>query len=95
MGKPPILKDCVDAQAMAAASTDGLFQVPTDAELDAIAPGRCIKICRLNERFWIEVRHIEDDGTFLGVVANHLVSNPDLPLRTLVRVERRHIYTIM
>jgi hypothetical protein len=94
----------VDAQAMHRAHPDS-FEVPPDAELDAIKPKTFIKVGATShggrtERFWLAVEAPWDDevlptpDTIIGTVNNALVEIP-LDLGQRVYVERRHVMGVM
>lgn len=85
----------VDAVAMAAANPK-TFTVPSAAELDVLRAGDFVKVCRNDERFWVELTAIEP--TLLhGIVANALVNpgNAKLVMGSPLTCERRHVYTTM
>ena len=68
------------------------FEVPTDEELDALAPGDYVKVILEGERFWLQIEERIDDYRFTGVVSNELVVEHDgLGFGELVRFERRHV----
>jgi len=88
------LTKLVDAQAMARQHPDN-FRVPSPHELAMIVPGTYVKVCRAQERFWIQIRG--GNGKYLfGLVDFPLVDerNDDVP-GGLVRIEHRHIYEIL
>jgi hypothetical protein len=78
----------VDAQAMARAHPN-TFDAPAQGELFQIMPGDFVKVCRNNERFWIEVTGRNGD-MIVGAVANALVFNR---LKTVTR-RLRHVFAV-
>ena len=82
----------LDATAQHAATPD-TFKLPCDHRLDQLKPGDFVKVCRNNERFWIQVSG-RRGNTIDGLVAN-ILGNPDnydLPVDAPVTLERRHVY---
>ena len=84
-----MLDGLLDAPAMARAHP-GLFGAPSAAELDALQAGDFVKICRHNERFWLQIMafsgpHIQ------ALVANNLLDNDDLKVGAVVWVGREHV----
>jgi hypothetical protein len=95
MVRIPILTRLVDAQEMHRQYPD-TFEAPTDHELATIRPGQFIKVCRDGERFWLAVTGAS--GRYLiASIANPLVTsgNARLAMGKAVRVEPRHVYSIM
>lgn len=82
----------VDAQAMARSYPDS-FEAPSQAQLDAVAPGSWVKIATSGERFWIKVVTVEG-VRITGVIDNDLVRTAQHGLQCGDRVtcEKRHLY---
>lgn len=87
-----LLSDLIDAQDMAM-GYPGNFSAPATHSLGRVAAGRLVKICRNDERFWVLVKKVSDDDV-VGEVNNHLLYNPDLPVGTMVRFQKRHIFSV-
>jgi uncharacterized protein YegJ (DUF2314 family) len=72
------------------------FQVPTEAELDAIKPGDCVKAGFIDatgeERMWVLVLGTEGDR-ILGTLNNYPVETP-MEFGQPVNMERRHVCAI-
>jgi len=82
----------VDAQEMAYKYPQ-TFETPSPTELNALMPGDYVKVCALNERFWVELTQITFDK-LIGTVANDLVRIP-LKFGEPVTFTRKNVYAIM
>ena len=81
-----------DAQQLAKKYPD-TFYAPDESRLSQIKPGDFIKVCALNERFWVEVTAIENER-IEGKVANDLLMD-GLRFDDAICVEQRHVYDIL
>lgn len=71
------------------------FEAPTLDELSNVREGDNVKVCTGGERFWVEVKLIEDN-TIYGKVNNRLVNfyEHGLDLGDVVRFDKECIYDI-
>jgi hypothetical protein len=90
---PMALTGLTDAQAMAR-KHPATFSVPSDNDLEAIGDGTLVKICRNDERFWVQVVAFTAEW-LTGEVRNELGSNPDLPLGALINFRRKNVFQII
>lgn len=83
-----------DAQVMHRNYPD-TFEVPSEAELDALSAGDHVKVCAGGERFWVQLASVEGQ-VLRGHVANELVATESHGLRhgAPVVFEKRHVYQI-
>jgi hypothetical protein len=83
-----------DAQEMHRQHPD-TFEVPPEAELDALSAGDHVKVCAGDERFWVLLTTVEGRA-LKGTVANDLLFTNQHGLRRgdPVAFEKRHVYQI-
>lgn len=88
------LTNLVDAAQMARVHPD-TFSVPDGRSIVALKPGDFVKVCRNDERFWVELTEVSG-GWLVGKVANQLFVdlNPDLGLGDPVCVRPCHVFDI-
>jgi hypothetical protein len=87
------LTNLLDAVALHIAHPD-TFEIPDDARLDRLQSDDWVKICRNNERFWVQISDCYGE-TITGTVKNELLCNDDLPVGTPVMFDRRHVYDVV
>ena len=67
------------------------FQLPDTSN---VVKGSFVKVCWVDERFWVQVTHVQEGGNAMtGVVANHLVRAP-FAMYEEVRFVRDNIYEV-
>ena len=88
-----LLDGLVDVRAMSRLNPVK-FPVPWQRMLPMLRAGDSVKVCRNEERFWIELTEIAGERLW-GKVSNTLMLNPDLPVGTLVHVQWTHVYQTM
>jgi hypothetical protein len=52
----------------------GTFEVPSNEELNAVVTGDFVKICHMEERFWVKVVSVID-SLVVGTVENELITS--------------------
>ncbi len=89
-----LLSDLINARLVAEAHPD-TFSRPSAEDLTRLQPGDHVKIARHGERFWVQLTEISGDR-LIGRVANDLIieENADLSFRTVVCLEKDHIYDV-
>lgn len=83
----------VDAKAMQA-NHPKTFQAPSDSELDSICPECTVKISNGQERFFVLVQKVHDDGTIEGTVNNHLVCGSPYNFGDVVRFHKNNVFLV-
>lgn len=68
------------------------FDIPTQNELEYITIGDSVKISNGLERFWVEIKEV-NDLYLIGRVDNELITN-EYNLNNYVMFERKNIYDI-
>jgi len=100
--EPIIWKDTwISAQRMAK-NNPTTFTAPTLGELEELGVEDLVKICNGYERFWVEIKHINQKNVrqkptaweFIGKVNNFLVAEVEYQFDDLVIFHGRHIYQI-
>ncbi len=81
-----------DAQQLAKQYPD-TFYAPDEDILSRIKSGDFIKVCTLNERFWIEVTSVSE-GKITARVDNELLMD-ELHYNDIIEIEPRHVYDIL
>jgi hypothetical protein len=69
------------------------FALPDPDRLAALEPGDFVKVCRHDERFWIEITKVRED-VLHGTVANRLgmPGNEDLPVGAVITARWKNVY---
>lgn len=82
----------VNAQEMHEKNPD-TFEAPTQKELDSIGINTSVKICHMNERFWVTITEVGKD-TVTGVVDNELVQAHPFKFGDTIQFKKHHICSI-
>ncbi len=82
--------ELIDAQQIAA-EHPLTFEVPDDADLDAIAAGSSVKVCNGSDRFWVLVTSVDGDRIH-GTIQNDI--EPEGNVGEPISLERRHVYDV-
>lgn len=83
-----------DAQQLAKEHPDSFFALSSEV-LALVAPGKQVKVCTGDERFWVSVERVEGNMV-IGVIDNDLQNTHKngLVADDCIRFELHHIYAI-
>jgi len=68
------------------------FRRPSEKYLDNLKPGDKVKICYKKERFWVDIKLIEENN-IIGTVDNELVLS-ELKYKDLIKFHKDNVYSI-
>lgn len=69
------------------------FDVPCQADLDAIGDGCYVKVCHNKERFWVKIAIVNGDR-IIGEVCNMLINSHPFGYGDMVEFQKKHIYCV-
>jgi len=87
-----IIDSWVDAQELHRSYPDK-FDVPNNNELDELKTGNLVKICNGKERFWVELKEI-NDSYLIGRIDNELCTGINYDKNSIIMFEKKNIYSI-
>lgn len=73
------------------------FEIPLQEDINAIKPGDFAKICTGDERFWVMITQLKEDGKIVGKIDNHLLftDNHNLSFGDYVSFYPENIFAIL
>ena len=91
----PLVDGFVDAQEMHREHPT-TFEVPTEEELSSLKYGDFVKICNIDERFWIQIESVNHETEdIVGRIDNDLIDDSNYDLGDIVAIKKLHIYQIL
>jgi len=83
----------INAQEMSKRFPD-TFTVPSDEELASIAPSSIVKVAHGDERFWVRVLSVADNGTITAKVSNNLIGDHGFNHGDTITFHKENVYQL-